>query len=68
LAGDRSGATGIPVVENEEAKANAIALKSKGKFILGSNELDEEKLPAEMILTAYRGNCRKLQRKLLMYC
>lgn len=48
------------VVENEEAIAEA--LKSKGKFILGSNELDEEKLPAEMILTAYKGQAASVER------
>jgi transposase len=48
------------VVDNEEAIAEA--LKSKGKFILGSNELNEEKLPAEMILTAYKGQAASVER------
>ncbi len=48
------------VVDNEEAIAEA--LKSKGKFILGSNELDEERLPAEMILTAYKGQAASVER------
>jgi len=48
------------VVNREEAIAEAI--KSKGKFILGSNELDEEKLPAEMILTAYKGQAASVER------
>jgi len=48
------------VVDNEEAIAEA--LKSKGKFILGSNELDEEKLPAEMILVAYKGQAASVER------
>jgi transposase len=48
------------VVDNEEAIAQA--LKSKGKFILGSNELDEEQLPAQMILTAYKGQAASVER------
>lgn len=48
------------VVDKEEAIAEA--LKSKGKFILGSNELDEEKLPAQMILTAYKGQAASVER------
>jgi transposase len=48
------------VVDKEEAIAEA--LKSKGKFILGSNELDEERLPAEMILTAYKGQAASVER------
>jgi len=48
------------VVDREEAIAEA--LKSKGKFILGSNELDEEQLPAEMILTAYKGQAASVER------
>lgn len=48
------------VVDSEEAIAES--LKSKGKFILGSNELDEEKLPAEMILTAYKGQAASVER------
>ena len=48
------------VVDNEEAISDA--LKSKGKFILGSNELDEEQLPAEMILTAYKGQAASVER------
>jgi len=48
------------VVDNEEAIAQS--LKSKGKFILGSNELDEEKLPEEMILTAYKGQAASVER------
>jgi transposase len=48
------------VLDNEEAIANA--LKSKGKFILGSNELDEERLPDEMILRAYKGQAASVER------
>ncbi len=48
------------VVDREEAIAQA--LKSKGKFILGSNDLDEEKLPAEMMLTAYKGQAASVER------
>lgn len=48
------------IVDNEEAIAEA--LKSKGKFILGSNELDEEQLPAQMILTAYKGQAASVER------
>ncbi len=48
------------VVDNEEAIDQA--LKSKGKFILGSNELDEEKLPDEMILSAYKGQAASVER------
>ena len=48
------------VVDRKEAIAEA--LKSKGKFILGSNELDEEKLPAQMILTAYKGQAASVER------
>ena len=48
------------VVDNEEAITEA--LKSKGKFILGSNELDEEQLPAQMILTAYKGQAASVER------
>ena len=48
------------VVENEGEIVEAI--KRKGKFILGSNELDEEKLPAEMILMAYKGQGASVER------
>ncbi len=48
------------VIDREEAIAQA--LKSKGKFILGSNELDEEKLPAQMMLTAYKGQAASVER------
>lgn len=48
------------VLDREEAIAEA--LKGKGKFILGSNELDEEQLPAEMILTAYKGQAASVER------
>jgi transposase len=48
------------VMDKDEAIAEA--LKSKGKFILGSNELDEEKLSAEMILTAYKGQAASVER------
>ena len=48
------------VVEREEAIEEA--LKSKGKFVLGSNELDEERLPDEMILTAYKGQAASVER------
>jgi len=48
------------VVDKEEAISEA--LKSKGKFILGSNELDEERLPSEMILTAYKGQAASVER------
>jgi len=48
------------VVDNEEAIAEA--LKSKGKFVLGSNELDEERLPAKMLLTAYKGQAASVER------
>jgi transposase len=48
------------VVDNEEAIVEA--LKSKGKFVLGSNELNGEKLPAEMILTAYKGQAASVER------
>ena len=48
------------VVDRKEAIAEA--LKSKGKFILGSNELDEEQLPAQMILTAYKGQAASVER------
>jgi transposase len=48
------------VVDREEAIAEA--LKSKGKFILGSNELDEERLPAETILTAYKEQAASVER------
>ena len=39
----------------------AEALKSKGKSILGSNELDEEQLPAQMMLTAYKGQAPSVE-------
>jgi len=48
------------VVDREEAIAEAF--KSKGKFVLGSNELNEERLPAEMILTAYKGQAASVER------
>jgi transposase len=48
------------VVGNEEAIDEA--LRSKGKFILGSNELDEEQLPAETILTAYKSQGASVER------
>ncbi len=48
------------IMDNEEAIAQA--LKSKGKFILGSNELDEEQLPTQMILTAYKGQAASVER------
>jgi transposase len=48
------------VVDREEAIAEA--LKSKGKFVLGSNELDKEPLPAEMILRAYKGQAASVER------
>jgi transposase len=48
------------VVDKEETITEA--LKSKGKFILGSNELDEERLPSEMILTAYKGQASSVER------
>ena len=48
------------VMDKEEAIAEA--LKSKGKFILGSNELDEEELTAEMILVAYKGQAASVER------
>jgi transposase len=38
------------------------ALRSKGKFVLGSNELDEEQLPAETILTAYKAQGASVER------
>jgi transposase len=48
------------VVDNEEAIAEA--RKSKGQFVLGSNELDKERLPAEMILKAYKGQAASVER------
>jgi len=48
------------VVNREEAIAGV--LKSKGKFVLGSNELDEERLSAETILTAYKGQGASVER------
>ena len=48
------------VVDKEEAIEET--LKSKGKFVLGSNELDEEQLPAQMILTAYKGQPASVER------
>jgi len=48
------------MMDREEAIAEA--LRSKGKFILGSNELDEEQLPAQMILTAYKGQAASVER------
>jgi transposase len=48
------------VVEREEAIQEA--LKSKGKFVLGSNELDKERLPAEKILKAYKGQAASVER------
>jgi len=48
------------VADRKEAIAEA--LRSKGKFILGSNELDEEQLPAQMILTAYKGQAASVER------
>ena len=48
------------VVDREEAIAEA--RKSKGKFVLGSNELDKEPLPAEMILKAYKGQAASVER------
>jgi transposase len=48
------------VVDSEEAIDEA--LRSKGKFVLGSNELDEERLSAEMILTAYKGQGASVER------
>jgi transposase len=48
------------VVGKEEAVAKA--LKSKGKFILGSNELDKERLPAETMLKAYKGQGASVER------
>jgi transposase len=48
------------VVDSEEAIDEA--LRSKGKFVLGSNELDEEQLSAETILTAYKGQGASVER------
>lgn len=48
------------VVEREETIEEA--LKSKGKFVLGSNELDKEHLPAEKILKAYKGQAASVER------
>jgi len=48
------------VVDKQEAIDEA--LRSKGKFVLGSNELDEERLSAEMILTAYKGQGASVER------
>jgi len=48
------------VVDKEEAIVEV--LKSKGKFVLGSNELDEEQLPAQMILAAYKGQAASVER------
>jgi len=54
---------GLGQVEDKE-EAIIEALKSKGKFILGSNELDEERLPSEMILTAYKSQASSVERAL----
>ena len=48
------------VVEKEEAITEA--LKEKGKFVLATNELDGERLPAETILTAYKGQGVSVER------
>jgi len=48
------------VVDKEEAVAEA--LKSKGKFVLASNELDRERLPAETMLKAYKGQGASVER------
>jgi transposase len=48
------------VVDKEEAIAEA--LKSKGKFVLASNELDRERLPAETMLKAYKGQGASVER------
>ena len=48
------------VLDRKEAIAEA--QKSKGKFVLGSNELDKERLPAEMILKAYKGQAASVER------
>jgi transposase len=51
--------TGL-VVDKEEAIWEA--RESKGKFVLGCNELDKERLPAEKILNAYKGQAASVER------
>lgn len=46
----------------EEPAAIAAALKSKGKFILATNEAQAEQLPAETMLTAYKAQGVSVER------
>jgi transposase len=46
----------------EEREAIAAALKSKGKFILATNEGEAERLPAETILSAYKAQGASVER------
>jgi transposase len=46
----------------EEPEAIAAALKSKGKFIVATNEGDVERLPAETMLSAYKAQGSSVER------
>ena len=48
-------------VEEDEDKINK-ELRRKGKFILATNELDREKLPAERVLDGYKGQGVSVER------
>jgi len=48
-------------VEEDEDKINK-ELSRKGKFILATNELDREKLPAERVLDGYKGQGVSVER------
>lgn len=48
------------LVEDEEAVAEA--RKGRGKFIVATNELDEEALPAEEVLSAYKAQGVSMER------
>jgi transposase len=48
------------VVEQPEAVAEA--LQRKGKFILATNDTDAERLPAETMLSAYKGQGVSVER------
>ena len=51
---------GGQIVEQRDAIEQALA--TKGKFVLATNELEEEQLPTETILTAYKGQGASVER------
>ncbi len=46
----------------EKPQAISYALKQKGRFILATNEEDAKGLPAETILSAYKGQATSVER------